>query len=169
MIAIADPGSVSGVKFVAKLRGGETVLADPAPADWETVPYEAVDGVLVVALGYARARQRAIINRARDAAQDGGAETPSGMFDSGPRSREFLNGAAQLALMAKLADEPFIIDWTRADNVVVTLDADQMIAAAAAVAAHVDAMQQRGRVLKQRIDDAETPAAIEAVVWTLED
>jgi hypothetical protein len=44
-----------------------------------------------------------------------------------------------------------------------------MIAAAAAVATHVDAMQQRGRVLKARIDEAETLAAIEAVAWTLSD
>jgi hypothetical protein len=149
-------------------RGG-VVVADPAPADWATAPYTVVDGVLVPALDVARARQRALINQARDAAQDGGAETPSGRFDSAPRSREFLNGAAQLALMAQLADAPFSIQWTLADNSTVTLDAAEMIAAAAAVAAHVDAMHQRGRVLKARIDAAETMAEIEAVVWTLED
>jgi hypothetical protein len=149
-------------------RGG-VVVADPAPEEWGLVPYAYIDGELVAQLGPAKARQRALINAGRDVAQDGGAMTPAGMMDSTSRSREFLNGAAQLALMAKLASEPFSIEWTLADNSTVTLDADGMIACAAAVAAHVDAMQQRGRVLKARIDIAETLAEIEAVTWTLAD
>jgi hypothetical protein len=152
----------------AEGRGG-VVVADPAPDDWGLVPYRYEGGALVQVLASVRARQRSVINAGRDAAQDGGADTPFGRMDSNSRSREFLNGAAQLALMAKLAGNPFSVDWTLADNSTVTLDADQMIAAAAAVAAHVDAMQQRGRALKSRIDDAGTLAEIEAVVWTLAD
>lgn len=117
----------------------------------------------------ARVRQRALINAARDAAQDGGADTPSGRFDSAPRSREFLNGAALAATLAGMNSQPFTINWTLANNSVVTLDGPQIIAAGLAVAAWVDSVHQRAVVLKARIDAAETAAAISAIVWSLAD
>ena len=148
---------------------GWTVVADPAPADFDTAPYLVVEGQLVADLATARARQRAVINAARDVAQDGGAMTPAGLFDSDERSRQFLNGAVMTATLAQAAGQPFSIDWTRADNSVVTLNAAQLIEAGVAVALHIDAIQRRARVLKGRIDAAETLAAIAAVGWSLLD
>lgn len=148
---------------------GWQVIADPAPADYHPDLYAVVDGALVPDLARARVAQRAIINAARDAAQDAGADTPSGRMNSDQRARQFINGAVSSAQIALAAGQPFLIDWTLANNSDVTLDAEAMITAGLAVAAHVNAMHQRARVLKARIDAAETLADICAVQWTLED
>lgn len=169
MVMVIDPAG--NPQIVANLDGcaGWTVAADPLPADYFDRPYRIENGVLVPDLAAARARQRAMINAGRDAAQDGGAETPSGRFDSASRSREFLNGAVVAAQIALAQGQPFSINWTLANNNVVTLDAPGIIAAGLAVAAHVDAMHSRARVLKSRIDAATTLAGIAAITWTVAD
>jgi len=169
MIALRNSvtGELAIVDSAAGYDADWTVAADPAPA--QPFMWDDVAGELVPDLAAARATQRELINAARDTAQDGGADTPSGRFDSAPRSREFLNGAVTNALLSQLAEVAFSIDWTRADNTPVTMSAAQTIAAGQAVAGWVDAVHQRGVVLKARIDAAETLAAIRAVVWTLSD
>jgi hypothetical protein len=128
------------------------------------------DDVLIPDLAAGRARQRAIINLARDAAQDGGAVVDGvGTFDTSERSRQFLNGAVAVAQIALASAEPFQIEWTLADNATVELDAAGVIAAGLAIAGHVGTIHQRARVLKSRIDAAETLAEIAAVTWTLQD
>ncbi len=155
---------------------GNVVQRVPDDADLDaydltglTVETAEFEDLLIPDLDAARARQRALINAARDAAQDGGAMTPSGAFDSNERSRQFLNGAVMTATLAQLNSQPFSIDWTLADNSVVTLSGAALIEAGVAVALHVDAIQRRARVLKERIDAAETLAEIVAIGWTLED
>lgn len=146
------------------------LLADPAPADIATAPYLVQGGALVPDLATARARQRAIINAARDAAQDGGCDVPGvGRFDTGERARQFLNGAVAAAQIAMAQGQPFAVSWTLATNDVVQMDGAAIIASGLAVAAHVDAMHQRARVLKARIEAATTLAEIEAIAWTVAD
>lgn len=169
---VIQHGTTDEVQIVATLDGISeewAIVADPAPADFFTAPYLVEAGALVPDLATARAAQRAVINAARDAAQDGGADTPSGRFDTAGRSREFLNGAVTTAVLAQLNSQGFSINWTLADNSVVTLTGAELIAAGVAVALHVDAIHQRAVVLKDRIDAAETLAAITAIGWTLED
>ena len=155
--------------------GGANFVCDVERSRWartaagEGLVFDAATGVYLPDLPAARVRQRALINAARDAAQDGGCDTPSGRFDSAPRSREFLNGAALAATLAGMNSQPFTINWTLANNSVVTLDGPQIIAAGLAVAAWVDSVHQRAVVLKSRIDAAETTAAISAIVWSLAD
>lgn len=171
MILIQN-NATGGLQMVHSLDGyaeGWTVVADPVPADFASGLYLVGNGALVPDLATARARQRAVVNAGRDAAQDGGADTPSGRFDSTPRSREFLNGAITNALIAQAAGVPFTISWTLANNSVVTLTGAELITAGIAVAAHVDAMHQRARVLKERIEAAGTLAEIAAIGWTAAD
>jgi hypothetical protein len=167
MIVIRN--TVTGeLQVVASATGYDsdwTTVADPAPEG----PIRWDGTAVVIDLDAAKARQRALINRARDTAQDGGADTPSGRFDSAPRSREFLNGAVTNALLANISSQAFSITWTRADNSSVTMDADETIAAGVAVATWVDTVHNRARVLKDRIDEATTLAAVQAVTWTLTD
>jgi Domain of unknown function (DUF4376) len=172
MIAIHN-SATGEIAYVASLAGVDlavwAVVADPAPADVATAPYKVADGVLVPDLDAAKARQRSIINAARDAAQDGGAVTPFGVFDSSERSLTYLNGAIKAAEKLAALELPSDTNWTRADNVNVTLTVTELTTAGLAVAAHINAMHQRGRVLKSRIDAATTLAEIAAIGWTLED
>jgi hypothetical protein len=144
------------VQFVAALDGVDLAV-------WEEVD------AATAGIEQARTLQRGIINRARDAAIDGGAETPAGAVDTTLASRLLISGAVQAAMIAGAAEQAFAIEWTLADNSVAELDGPGMIGLGLAVAAHVDAIHQRARVLKARIEAAETVAEVEAVVWSLED
>jgi hypothetical protein len=145
------------------------VVADPAPDDFGAAPYVVEAGQLVPDLAAARAKQRTIINAARDAAQDGGAMTPFGPMDSNERSRQLLNGAVSAAQIALANAEPFTVTWTLADDSAVTLTAADTITAGLAVAAHVASIHERARVLKARIAAATSFAAIAAITWSIED
>jgi hypothetical protein len=116
-----------------------------------------------------KARQREEINRARDVAIDGGAVTPAGPVDTNLQSRVLIAGAAQAAMIAASQQQAFQLEWTLADNSAAELDGQGIIALGLAVAAHVDAMHQRARVLKARIDAAEDAEGVAAITWTLED
>lgn len=75
-------------------------------------------------------------------------------FDADERSVSRIMGAVQAAQAALAAGVPFSVDWVCADNTVVTLDAQQMIALPAALAQRVYAVHMHGRVLKAQVEAA---------------
>jgi hypothetical protein len=173
-----------------QMAGGAAEVQCPVCHQWraafllEAVPNAAERGVAwacdnersswkrteaVPTLAAAQADQRQIINAGRDAAISGGAVTPFGTFDTGLDSRGKINGAVTMALLQATAGAAYEVSWTLADDSAVTLTGAQMMQAGGAVALHVDAMHQRSRVLKGRIDAATTVAEVLAVIWTLED
>ena len=172
MIAIYNP-AIPEIQIVPSINGYDLavwqVVADPVPADFEQMPYVVVAGALVADLAAIRDKQRKTITAGRDAAISAGALTPFGIFDTGLDSRGKINGAVTMALLQAVAGAPYEVSWTLADDSAVTLTGAQMMQAGGAVALHVDAMHQRSRVLKGRIEAAATVAEILAVTWTLED
>lgn len=99
----------------------------------------------------------------RDAIAEGGCATPSGRVDTQVDSRGKITSAATAALVAKTLGQPFSIDWTMADNSVVTLEADAMLAMNAAVVAFVAACQNAGTAVRERIDGAADADAVAAI------
>ncbi|HEM8493974.1 TPA: DUF4376 domain-containing protein [Burkholderia multivorans] len=72
---------------------------------------------------------------------------------------------AQLATVAKLAEQPYTVIWTSADGVDVTLDADGMVGLAMAVAARQPAAYQIATQLKAQIAEAQDEAGLAAIEW----
>ncbi|WP_321821226.1 MULTISPECIES: DUF4376 domain-containing protein [unclassified Burkholderia] len=72
---------------------------------------------------------------------------------------------AQLAAVAKLAEQPYTVIWTSVDGVDVTLDADGMVGLAMAAAARQPAAYQIATQLKSEIVAAGDEAALAAIVW----
>lgn len=79
--------------------------------------------------------------------------------------KEHIPGAAQLALLAKSANQPFSINWTLADNSVVTLDADEMIAVGAALGSYINSIYDTARDLRDQINAATTIAEVDSIQW----
>ncbi|UQV43377.1 DUF4376 domain-containing protein [Janthinobacterium lividum] len=77
-------------------------------------------------------------------------------------------GAAQLALMAQAAGQPYSIDWTLSDNTHLTLDAAGMIAVGAALGAHVAEAFAIGLHLRRQIAAATSFDELEAIVWPVQ-
>lgn len=87
------------------------------------------------------------------------------VFDCDQHSQQRIQGAAQLATLAQLTNDPFEIDWTLNDNTVRTLSASEMIAVGTAMGVHVSTLHATGRVLRQAIEAATTKADVLAVSW----
>lgn len=100
----------------------------------------------------------------RDQAVDGGCAVAGvGTFDSDPLSRSNINGAVTGALIAQMAAQPFAVNWKLADNVIVSLDATEMIAAGMAVMAHVAACHANAQAIGTAIATAADFAALDAI------
>jgi hypothetical protein len=76
-----------------------------------------------------------------------------------------ISGAVQMALLAKISNQPFSIDWTLYDNSVKTFNADQMMALGAALGEHINKVYDTTRVLREQIDAATTKEGLDAIVW----
>jgi hypothetical protein len=77
-----------------------------------------------------------------------------------------VTGAATGAMLAQLTGSPFAVDWTLADNSVVTLDAAEMTQVGMALLQHVEAAHSRARALRTLIfTNAATPEEVAAITW----
>jgi hypothetical protein len=94
--------------------------------------------------------------------------TPYGTFDADDAARLNIAQTAQFAQTAAQTISPGAtpaIDFTRYDNTIVTLTAQQMIEVALALANQVQGAYARGRAVRAAIYAATTAAAVEAVTW----
>lgn len=114
-------------------------------------------------LADAKAAMRAKVSAMTREKQEAGAPTPEGVCDSDMNSRNKLNGAVLMAMLAEKAGQPFSITWTLADNSNVTLDGAGMIAMASAVGSYVAACHAQGQALKAAIDAAPDHEALDAI------
>ena len=132
------------------LFAGATYMADAAVDDIET----------------ARARKWADIKAERDRLECGGFDMPGiGRFDSDADSRARIVGAVTAAKIAKDASQPFIVEWTLADNTAVMLDADQVISVGFAMLTHTTSTHEKGRNLRSAIVAAEDAESLDAITW----
>lgn len=87
------------------------------------------------------------------------------MFDADEKSIKRLTLASQAAQSAILAGQTFEITWTCADNSTITLDQNQMLGVLGAMMLRGVGLHEKARLLKAKIDAAETVEEVEAVVW----
>jgi hypothetical protein len=93
-------------------------------------------------------------------------DTPYGVFDAYIEAMSNVTNALlgrQAAESLGLAPDP--IQWTLADNTVVALTTAQLAEVAVLLLSRGDAAHQRARSLRQQIDEATTPAELDAVQW----
>ena len=89
--------------------------------------------------------------------------TPFGTVQSDAGSQRNIMGLVLMALVAKSAGAPFSEPFTMADNSVVSLDADQMIALGVAVGKRVASIHARARALRGEIEGATTRTALKNI------
>lgn len=108
---------------------------------------------------------RSKINAERDARETQGFPYLGKWFDSDQRSVLRINTVAAAATSAIMASQPFLIEWTCADNSVIELNASQMAGVPAAMAEYANQLHQTAKALKEQIDSATTLEQVHAVVW----
>lgn len=78
---------------------------------------------------------------------------------------EKISGAVQLALLSNLGGQPFSIDWTLADNSVITLDGPGMTAVGVALGQHINTVYDTARDLRTQVDLAPTVTQVDLIKW----
>lgn len=153
MIAIqaSDPDTV--VELPDQIDDPESYIV--VNGEWTARVIDPVD-----ALSAAKVEMRQSVKQLREMAEWSGCMTAAGRVDSDPESQRKIGGAVQMAM---IIGEAFVIDWRMADNSIVTLDQDGMVAMGLAVGEHVSACQARKNVLDGLIDDAGTVEELNAI------
>lgn len=88
-------------------------------------------------------------------------------FQNDHRSRQLIAGNSQLALMASLASEAFSIEWTAADDSIVTLNADEMIGLDKASIAHTEGFHTLAARAKASINRATLVTGVQVILDAL--
>lgn len=141
-------------KFVSENKG--TTIEDLGGGKYKIVelPKPSLDELKLA--------KRAEINRARDAAEQGGFEYLGKTFDSDQISAQRISMAAQA--MA-LAPEGTTITWTCQDNSTIDLTAQELVGLVVALAEWSNTCHQKATTLKAQIDAAETAEELENITW----
>lgn len=103
------------------------------------------------------------INAERDRREAGVFRYRGKLIDCDPRAVQRITTAAIAAQAAAASDTSFNVDWTCADNSVLTLDAAGVAGMPLALAAYADALHSHARGLKQAVLAAEDVAALGAI------
>lgn len=146
-------------------------LAEPlAAGEWHVADGQVMAGRLDLrTLEEVRAERWEQIKAARAAAIDAPLPVPGiGAFDCDEASRANIANAALLMQTMAATLQPGempTIDFTLADNTVVTITAGQMVEVALHMGAKVQAAHATGRALRDALDAATTRAEIEVVAW----
>lgn len=110
--------------------------------------------------------KKAAVTALKMSKQDGIVPTTIGAVQNDDRSKILINGAFNMASMAKAAGQAFSVNWTLADNSVADLDADAMIGMALQVGGYIAAVQDRSNALRALIEAAADQAALDAIDLT---
>lgn len=142
----------SGVFIAVTPHGG--VEEVPACASFVLIGEVEIDPDPGAVLDAAKKEMRRRINAERDLQEVMPFIYLGKRFDADERSVSRIMGAVQAAQAALAAGAPFSVDWVCADNTIVTLDAQQMIAIPAALAQRIYAIHLHARTLKAEVEAA---------------
>lgn len=146
-----------------KLVNGQIYKAGPKPSKWHD--WSKAASSYVLNMTRAKQEQWDAIKEKRTEIENAGFYWQTYLFDSDPISQSRIQGAVQMAQIALSQNQPFSIDWTIANDTVVTLSAQDMVSVGLALGSHINQCHVIGRQLREQIDAAQTPEVLESVVW----
>jgi Domain of unknown function (DUF4376) len=153
-------GTANRDDFSHMIAPDETIHEGEPPPELLAPPVEPP----VTLQQYKQQKWRTLIN-ARTAEEYSTFVYSGNTYDCGQQATQRIQGACQLALVAALNSAPFSIDWTLADDSVVTLDGTQMIAVGQALAQHVQTVHAKSRTKRQALNNALSFAEVDAITW----
>lgn len=110
-----------------------------------------------------KASLSAAITAERDQREAAGFPYHGRVLDSNPLSVQRITAAALGAQAAVATGQVFTVDWTCADNSILTLDAPAVIGMPLALAQHAAALHAHARTLKVAVDAASDKTALAAI------
>lgn len=147
--------------------GGEKVLRPPRPEGPAAFDADSRTWIDPRPLQQIKDDKWEEIKAARDAAEYGGFVCNDKRYDSDSISQQRIIGSVSMAMLAAQGAQPFSIDWTLADNSVVTLDGAGMIAVGEALGVHVATQHATARTLRTQIELALERGEVAEIVWPI--
>lgn len=142
-----------------------------APETWLISPEGPfAGGALIVPaepLETAKARKWTALKQRRDELETAGFPYLGKTFDSDSRSVQRITTTVLAAQAVTASGEPFSIDWTTADNSIITLDGPQMLGVPVALAVYGGGLHATATELRLAIEAATTEAEVSAVIWPI--
>jgi len=146
------------------IQNAQAVAMPVRPSSRHTFDYEAKQW-LAPALDELKAAKKAEINAERDRREISGFPYLGKTFDSDQRSHSRITTAVQAAQAAMAVGQPFLIEWTCADNSTIELTGEQMVGVPVAFAMYGNALHQTARSLKTQVDAAQTAEEVASIVF----
>lgn len=159
-------GVLEGARYESGWLDGDVhhnLPAQPSPHhvwDWQTKTWadpRTLDDL--------KATKWAEIKLARDAAERVPLVTQLGTFDADPKGRTNLTDTILLLQSLAAIGQPAEIDFTLADNTVVSLSLQQMVMVGIALGNQVQGAYNTGRQLRGLIDAATSAGQLDAIAW----
>lgn len=147
------------------VSNGVVLTMPPRPSESHTFDWATHTWIDPRTLDELKGDKWAEIKSAREAVFNAPLVTPHGTFDSDSRGRSNITDAVLMAQALTATGSPVSIDFTLADNTVVTLNAEQMIEVGLYLGAKVQGAYAVSRTLRAAIDAATTSAEVQAVSW----
>lgn len=147
------------------ILAGAIVIMPPKPTTNHVFDYAVKSWVDPRTLGEQKSAQWTRIKQAREAALTAPLSTPYGVFDADEAASASILKSVLLANNLAALGQPVAIAFTLADNTVVVLDAGQMVRVGLLLAAREQTIRATATALRTRIEQATTPAEVEAVAW----
>ncbi|MCW3479751.1 DUF4376 domain-containing protein [Neisseriaceae bacterium JH1-16] len=151
--------------LVIRLQDGVNI---PRGHRWWPTDEELASAEPATSLQEAKETAKIRINDERDRLEATAFPYRDRWFDSDPRSVQRITSSALAAQSAKATNVPFEIDWAATDNSIVPLDADGVLGLPVALAAYAAGLHAVARTLREKIDQAESVEAVEAIAWPKE-
>lgn len=154
---VAATGSVS--RSTHYVENGELHEIPPEPGPHHVFDYSSKSWVYSIEL--ARDEKWSEMKMHRDAEEFGGLDFGGHRYDTDALSQQRIQGASQQVALGAFTS----IKWTTADNLTVTLTAQEVDDLARAVGQLVNTAHERGRIVRLEIAAATTEAELEAITW----
>jgi hypothetical protein len=133
----------------------------PKPSANHTFDYTTKQWIDPRTLADFKSAQWAAIKHDRDKAEFGGFVWSGSRFDSDAISQQRIQGLVHIANL----DPAMSVQWTLADNTTRALTSADAVQVGKELAAHVNEAHMKARTLRDRIDAATTPEAVQAITW----
>ena len=127
----------------------------------ENYVFDYSSGQWLLDIELARSLAWAQVKQSRDQEEFGEFQWGDYVFQCDEVSQRRIQGAVQLAAI----DSSMTLEWTLADNSAQLFTAADYIQIGQALAVHVSQCHERGRMLRQQINESTTEAELEAIVW----
>jgi hypothetical protein len=161
-LVVVNGREIYRTEFVPALRDGENyIVIDDLESDAELA--------LRIGLGTRhtlntlRAELLAKVKAERGRREQPGFAYLGKVIESDPISVQRITVASQAAQIALANNQPFVVDWTCADNTALSLDAQGVIALPVALAQYGLALHSHAQALKSQINAAETLGDLTAI------